>query len=201
MRKTLKISKTDCKNVIIVDHLLKNESDSQKKYASWAITQMKLGGIALLPFKKDGDGGSPFLPNRGIILWPYTEIRDPRIQMDGDFIFVHSIPIKKAPLKIGLVQFQQWIAYYIQGLLFVKFFANSGSDCQLDMGATRQCYCNEKFLELETLGAYQVIKPGETVSHREVWCLLEVPMKDPTHGNLADFVEKAGIPEICQELL
>ena len=201
MRKEIRIKKSACENTIIVDHTIKNESDSEKKAAPWAITQLKLGGTAILPFKKREEESNPLLPNRGIILWPYTDFHDSRIYLDHDFVFVHSAPVKEDPLKIGVANNQQWMAYSIGNVLFIKYSPDPGFDCSLDMGAARQCYCNGKFLELETLGMYSNFKPGEIITHREVWRLLEMPVNDPTREDLLDFIKQDDWIGICQELL
>jgi hypothetical protein len=49
LRKSIRIQTTNYLNVIQVDHLVRNEGSSSRKIAPWAITQLKLGGTAVLP--------------------------------------------------------------------------------------------------------------------------------------------------------
>ena len=42
----------------------------------------------------------------------------------------------------------------------------------MDHGASVQCYRDDRFVELESLGPLSVLAPGEETSHREVWSLL-----------------------------
>jgi hypothetical protein len=37
------------------------------------------------------------------------------------------------------------------------------------MGSSSECYCNDKFLELETLAPITKIEPGASVTHTETW--------------------------------
>ncbi len=201
IRKTIRIQQTNFKDVIIIDHLIKNESSIDNKFAPWAITQMKLGGTAILPLKSKNTKNNLLLPNGSIILWPYTDILDPRIYLNKDFIFIHTEPTDKNPIKIGIANLQQWIAYYIENILFIKYSNNFGPDCSLDMGASGQCYCNDRFIELETLGLYEVIKPGATIKHREIWRLVEVPFIILTPEELKDFVINDKMADICRGML
>jgi hypothetical protein len=40
-----------------------------------------------------------------------------------------------------------------------------------DLGSNFETFTNEEFLELESLGPYQEISPGQTVKHTEVWAV------------------------------
>lgn len=199
--KTIYIRQTDYANIIIIDHLVKNKGDTERKIAPWAITQMKVGGTAILPYKSSVSVKSPLLPNRSLYLWPYTNIHDPRIQFNKHFIFVSTVPLDESPLKVGIAHMQKWIAYFMNGLLFIKYSNKIGPDCALDMGAAGQCYCNDKFIELETLGVYRKIEPSESISHREVWRIVENPFSSPTTEALQDFIEKDEMADICREML
>ncbi len=42
-----------------------------------------------------------------------------------------------------------------------------------DHGCNSESYCNDKFIELETLGPLDVVSPGQTVLHTEIWEIYE----------------------------
>jgi hypothetical protein len=188
------------KNAVIVDHLVRNEGDTERKIAPWAITQMKSGGSGILPLRA-AQGDSPFLPDRSLVLWPYTDIYDERIQVHKDFIFVNTMPLNERAVKVGTSNLLNWGAYYHAPYLFIKYSSKADDTCALDLGAEAQCYCNDKFLELESLGLYQVIKPGESTAHREVWRVVEEPFSSLTPETLTDFIKDDEENDIFQGML
>ncbi len=87
--------------------------------APWAITQLRLGGVAFFPQtvgKLDGPG---LLPNRNLVLWPYTRLADPRLSLNDDLHLIHANPDPHA-VKIGYLNRAGWAAYLSGGVLFVK---------------------------------------------------------------------------------
>jgi hypothetical protein len=201
IRKSIRIQGTEYPNILIVDHKLQNEGNDTLNIAPWAITQFKLGGKAILPFKAVGHESNPYLPDRSLSLWPYTDIQDARIHYNQDFIILTPSPEKEAPVKLGVFHFQQWLGYFINGYLFIKYSDKGAPDCRLDLGAMGQCYCNDKFLELETLGKYSKIEPGMGISHKEVWRIVEKPFDDPSSETILNFLESDDKAEYCQRLL
>ena len=106
--------------MIVIDHLIHNLGSKPFECAPWAITQFKLGGEAILPLGGREKKQNSLLPDRSIVLWPYTNINDSRICWDNDFIFIKPEPIGQ-PLKIGLPNREKWMAYFVDHLLFIKY--------------------------------------------------------------------------------
>jgi hypothetical protein len=104
-------------------------------------------------------------------------------------------------LKVGVAHLRKWIAYFVDDLLFIKYSKRDGSDCALDLGAAGQCYCNNRFLEMETLGPYRVVKPGESLSHREVWRVVEKPFQNLIPETIREFVQNDQMADVCKEML
>jgi len=75
-------------------------------------------------------------------------------------------------MKLGIPNSQNWLAYQLNNTLFIKFSRNFITPWNLDLGAAGQCYCNDQFIELETLGDLRTMKPGDTICHREVWTVM-----------------------------
>lgn len=77
----------------------------------------------------------------------------------------------RGALKIGFPNPAGWLGYAIENTLFVKHAAYQPDETYFDRGSSSQCYCDPRFLELETLGPRTNLAPGESVTHRELWTL------------------------------
>ncbi len=200
LNKSVRIRSTAYNDVIVIDHIIRNNGTSRQKIAPWAITQLKLGGTAAFPFKATVEE-NPLLPDRSLVLWPYTDIHDERIEIGRELIFVHSLPASEKPLKIGVNNVRRWVAYFIGGYGFVKYSNKVDPCCSLDLGAEGQCYCNHKFLELETLGLYRDVEPGKSTLHREVWRMVKYPAMSVSEGALLKAIKNDEMAEICLGML
>ncbi len=200
IQKTIRIRFTDYDDVVVIDHLIHNKGDLPFRCAIWAITQFKLGGVAILPQQTKRIDGNTLLPDRSIVLWPYTDINDPRIRWGNQFIFVDPEPVDQA-LKIGMLNTQKWMAYFYHNLLFIKYAENYKSEQLVDQGATSECYCNSKFIELETLGSLKQLEPGKTIQHREVWRIVDTPFANLTQETMMDFMENDEMTNVCRGML
>jgi hypothetical protein len=159
----------------IVDHELRNEGWTPVRCAPWAITQLVPGGTAYLPQQRvpaDEDG---VLPNRHIVLWPYTDLSMPEVTISQEQVTV-SASDRRSKSKVGLPNRLGWIGYALGGELFIKWSAlHRDSELYVDRGVSVECYRDERFIELETLGPQITLQPGKRAVHREVWMLREVP--------------------------
>ncbi len=200
IQKSIRIRFTDYDDVVVIDHFIHNKGDLPLKCAPWAITQLKLGGTAILPQQIKGIDGNTLLPDRSIVLWPYTDINDPRIRWGNQFIFIDPKPFDQ-DLKIGMSNSQKWMAYFCHNLLFIKYAKNYESEQLIDQGATSECYCNLKFIELETLGSQKQIEPGKTTQHREVWRIVDTPFANLSQETMMDFTENDEMADVCREML
>lgn len=145
-------------------HTLTNRNSDTVDCGPWAITQFQTGGVAILPQSRTQAG---LLPNRLLALWPYTDISDQHLTLGNDLILLHADV--QMPFKIGFPNPRGWLAYCLDGVLFVKRATFDPQGKYTDFGSSSECYCNRQFLELETLAPIQRIAPGETVSHMETW--------------------------------
>lgn len=158
----------------IVDHELRNEGWTPVRLAPWAITQLVPGGTAYLPQQRvpaDEDG---VLPNRHIVLWPYTDLSDPEVTISQDQVTVYASD-RPSKSKVGVPNRLGWIAYALGDELFVKWSAlHRDSELYVDRGVSAECYRDERFIEMETLGPLVTVQPGKRAMHREIWTLLDV---------------------------
>jgi hypothetical protein len=153
---------------VTMRHSLTNEGVWTVECAPWAITQLPLGGVAIVPQQAgplDADGVQP---NRHLALWPYARWRDPRLHLDDGVILVEAQPLTP-PFKIGCFNRDGWIAYLRGGLLFVKRFEPQPDRSYPDFNSNAEVYSNNRFIELETLAPLQRLEPGQTAAHVETW--------------------------------
>jgi len=158
----------------IVDHELRNEGWTPVRCAPWAITQLVPGGTAYLPQQRvpaDEDG---VLPNRHIVLWPYTDLSMPEVTISQEQVTVFASD-RSSKSKVGLPNRAGWIAYALGDEVFVKWSAlHRDRELYIDRGVSVECYRDERFIEMETLGPLVTLQPGKRAVHREIWTLLDV---------------------------
>jgi hypothetical protein len=158
-------------------HELHNHGAWPIELAPWAITVLRPGGLAILPIGGPTEAGR-LLPDRRIVLWPYTRIGDPRIQLHDDYILVHAGAGK--PAKIGAFGRLGWAAYLLEGTLFVKRWTPQLGKPHPDDGCNLEAYFDHANLELETLAPLERLEPGATATHVEEWELIGGITTPPT---------------------
>ncbi len=164
------------KPVITLLHKLQNDSAETVELAPWAITQFKLGGAAILPQQRkplDKDG---LLPNRSLVLWHYTRLHDPRLELRDDYIAIHARP-ELPPCKVGYLNRDGWLGYQLNQVLFVKRFQPIVEAAHPDFNCNAEVYCGDQFIELESLAPLVRLAPGQSTSHREVWEVHQMPQE------------------------
>ena len=71
--------------------------------------------------------------------------------------------------KVGFPNPRGWLAYWMNDTLFVKRASYEAGAKYYDFGSSSECYCNNSFLELETLAPIGKLAPGESATHTETW--------------------------------
>ncbi len=162
---------------VTLKHILRNDSLWQVELAPWALTMFRLGGTVILPQPIGNADQNGLLNNRILALWPYTHINDPRLVLRDDFILIHAAP-SPSPFKLGYYNPHGWMAYWLNGILFRKTFDISSGAAYPDGGCNAESYCNDRFVELESLGSLVWLEAGGVVNLTETWELypgLNVP--------------------------
>ena len=67
-------------NRVLIDHRIPWHGDKPIEFAPWAITQLRLGGMAILP-QSSSEG---LEPNRNPVFWPYSQIHDERLELHDE---------------------------------------------------------------------------------------------------------------------
>jgi hypothetical protein len=133
-----------------IQHTLANEGSRPVRTAPWAITQMALGGTAVLPFSVDSTDTFGLHPNRSLVLWPYTDLGAPEFGFGSDRVTVHGTT-HPSKTKIGQPNRRGWMAYVLGTQVFVKWSRTHNDDLEYaDLGATR-CQPIPKVIRCELL--------------------------------------------------
>ena len=169
MAKSMEIRLNPDQPQVILRHELRNAGPWTVKLAPWALTMFRQGGVAIFPQPTGNVDETGLLPNRQITLWPYASLGDLRLSLRDDFILLRADP-KLPPFKFGYLSKQDWCAYWLDNILFVKRFdIPNGSERYPDGGCNVESYCNDQFIELETLGPLTTLEPGDAIFHNETW--------------------------------
>lgn len=159
-------------NRVKVRHSLRNVGLWPIELAPWALSVMAPGGVGIVPQPARAHPDR-LLPNRVLVLWPYTDMIDSRIHWGSKFILLRQDQNAQAPAKIGLSANDGWGAHLRQGHLFLKTFEYIEGANYPDYGCSLEMYTNDRILELETLGPLQRLAPGDVAEHVEHWFLFQ----------------------------
>ena len=188
LQKTIEVRFPGNSPQVVITHHLTNHGLWPVTCALWALTQMKTGGTAVLPQVRQDTG---VLPNRSLALWPYTDMLSPSVRWGSNYVLLDAE--LDSPFKIGFPNPRGWLGYWWNGMLFVKRAAYEAQAEYFDYGSSSECYCDHRFIELETIAPIRTIAPGETASHIETWELYR-DLDRPRHQSDAQgLVEKLGL--------
>jgi hypothetical protein len=166
--KSIEIRLHDDRPAVTVRHELTNGSMWPVELAPWAITQLRLGGVAVLPQRTEPMDRDGVTPNRHLVLWPYTHWHDARLHLGEEHVLIEALA-EPSIVKVGYMNPRGWIGYLREGTLFVKRFKVADDQPHPDMGCNAEVYCNDRFIELETLAPLCRLEPGQSVTHVETW--------------------------------
>jgi hypothetical protein len=151
-------------NRVLLTHKVTWHGREPIELAPWSITQVRLGGMAILPLSTSGG----LLPNRNIVLWQYSRVEDERFALCDDFILLHGRASNEA-FKIGNYNSHGWIACLWDNALFVKRFSVESARQYSDLGSNVEAYVRDTCLELENLGPLRQLQPNESATLEETW--------------------------------
>lgn len=164
IQKSLRIELAGNQPKVTISHTLTNHSAWAVECAPWAITQFKPGGVAILPLNRSA---SDLLPNRSLAIWSYTDLSSPCLHWGREHLWIQAQ--MTSAFKLGFPNPRGWLAYALNGTLFVKHADYQAGSEYYDFGSSSECYCCDSFLELETLAPITKLQPGTAVSHIETW--------------------------------
>jgi hypothetical protein len=169
--KTLGITISPDSANVKVRHTAKNMDSKPLEFSAWALSVMKAGGTAVIPQPPLGEHPRDLLPNRTMVLWPYTDLTDSRFRIGRDFMVLRQAP-DRLPTKIGLAHKEKQIAYVVDDSLFIKSFDFIEGETYPDGGCNFETFTNSEMLEVESLSPLKTVPPGGEITHIEEWTLL-----------------------------
>jgi hypothetical protein len=169
---------------VVIVHRLRNTNMWDVELAPWALSVMAPGGVEVIPLPEKiahpgslAPGEKPdyrgFVPNQTMIVWPFTDLADPRWRWGTRYITLRQDVNAKSPTKLGLAHKLGWIAYLNDGALFVKVIGYQEGRQYADGGSNFETFTNKDFLEIESLGPLQRVAPGKTIEQVEKWGLIK----------------------------
>ncbi|MGE5374187.1 MAG: hypothetical protein ACM3XO_03955 [Bacteroidota bacterium] len=172
IRKQMEIHISSDRPALTITHILINDGLWSVELAPWAITQFRLGGTVILPLPVGNTDPAGLLHNRQFSLWPYARFHDPRLKLGDEYILFNADALLP-PFKIGYFNPNGWIAYWLDGVLFRKTFDAQKNLPYPDNNCNAEMYCNNRFVELESLGPLTRLNPGASTTHVEKWEILK----------------------------
>lgn len=164
--KSIEVQLQSDRPVITLRHAVRNDRVEPIEIAAWSITQLALGGIAVAPLRTTS-GINRHRPDRQVVLWPYTSWQDERLFADDDYVWINAQPGPEE-LKLGVLA-RGWLGYLRSGVFFLKRFDPQLELPHPDLNTNAQVYCNDRFIELESLAPLAVLEPGQSSVHVETW--------------------------------
>ena len=148
--------------LVRITHLLTNAGGKTLDVSPWALSTMAPGGVALMPQPAldlhpsefpDGRAVKPeeFLPNREMILWPFTDLTDGRYAFSENFLRLTYLPEMRAT-KLGLKLPTGWVGYQLGDVVFAKHFPYDSAQPYPDRGCNFEIFTNHQILELRIAG-------------------------------------------------
>ena len=153
---------------VTLTHRITRVGATPATMAPWALTVMTPGGVAVIPQPELGEHPRDLLPNRQMVLWPYTDLSDPRWQLGPRYFLLRHDP-QRGPTKLGLRHSAGWCGYLVQDVFFLKRYAFDPHATYADGGCIFETFASRAMLELESLGPLTNLAPGQSAEHVERW--------------------------------
>ncbi|RYG26326.1 hypothetical protein EON82_03835 [bacterium] len=166
-----------------VRHRIVNRNATPIEIAPWALTILD-GGMSVLPLEPYRSHPDALHPTQPLVLWPFTDLSDPRLNLEARNIRITAEPLSDEPQKIGLANKREWAGYLKESTLFVKRYPYFEGETYPDYGVNTEVFVKGRFMELETLGPMKRLAPGEAVDHVERWRLVPNVGKDELAAHL-----------------
>lgn len=164
--KTMAVSAED--DCLRVSHRLTAHRDGDLSVAPWAISQLPLGGTAIVPVVASDT--SP-RANRYLVLWPYTSLEDSRVTVGEDVLELRAAA--GPAIKFGVGPTPGRLGYFNDGFVFVKEVEPAGDRVVPDFGAVGQVYVGHGFCELESVGGMVDFGAEASATITERWKIVD----------------------------
>lgn len=152
-----------------VTNTIKNCSDKGLKFAPWSITALTPGGTEYIDLNTEDTG---YLPNRTVVLWPYSKLKDSRFDLEDSKAVLRMDPSIPEAFKAGFNVVSGEAVYVKGNQTYIKKFDKYNPEYSYpDFGCNFETYTNSKFIECELVGDYREYAPGECAVINETWII------------------------------
>lgn len=153
-------------------HRIRNAGGHALELAPWALTMMAQGGVGIHGFPPRGKHPEVLYPTNPLVMWAFSNLSDHRWKFTRKYLMLHQDPSNSDPQKLGSFNKNTWAAYWLGSELFIKRYeAGDSPKGYPDFGCSFETFTSADFLELETLGPLQRLKPRASLEHVEHWTL------------------------------
>ena len=182
LQKELEIRLDPASSHVTVLHRVYNRNSFAVEFAPWALSVMAPGGREIVPqepYVPHGvNAGETLLPARSLVLWPFTDMSDPRFCWGKKYITIREERSMPAKQKIGVTNKIGWLAYDFKGALFVIRHPYEPDANYPDGNCNAEFFTRGGMLEMESLGPLRNVAPGQCAEHIEEWEILPVQLAD-----------------------
>jgi hypothetical protein len=188
VRKSIEIQLEKDRPAAVIHHRLFNDGLWPVELSAWAISQVPLGGRIIIPLAAPPAVTEGAGPDRHLVFWPYNNLPDERLSIQDRWLTFDVCPAEHE-FKMGTFTPQGWVGYVWKNHFFRKQFQPQAGKVYPDMGCNVEIYSNHAFAEIETLGPFVKLEPGEAIQHSETWELLSLQKARETLGSSAHLLE------------
>ncbi|HOV27863.1 MAG TPA: hypothetical protein PK566_16085 [Pseudobacteroides sp.] len=188
IQKEMYITLEPDRNKVNIVHKLTNFNAWPVELSTWTVTVMEPGGKEIIPLSKSSTGS---LPNRSIVLWPYSRINDERVSWLDKYVVLDIRPAKDESFKMGTNNDEGWAAYIRNGSLFIKRSEYISGMNYPDSGSSYETYTNGKLVEMEMLSPLEKLEIEGSSTLIETWELKKgITIDEFTEENIDNLVSK-----------
>ncbi|MDE5990868.1 MAG: hypothetical protein K2H36_04735 [Clostridia bacterium] len=165
IQKSIKITMDEEGNAILEHKFVNCAQTATPPIALWTLSVMDKGAVARIPLNTEDKG---LLPNRNLVLWSYTDIKDERLQINNDCVILSQKNIAQ-PIKLGMFV-KDSVCVDVKGMKFTIDFDCVDGD-YADYCCNVETYTNDIMLEIETLSPIKSLQKGESAVLISKWRL------------------------------
>ena len=150
---------------IMIVHTAKNCSQEAQNCGISAITMLAGDGLLILPQNTEDD--ITFRPNRSVVLWPGTDIRDKRLHLGNRYLSIRQETGCSKLLKIGSNNLLGWAAFVGAKYTFLERYVHNPQAVYPDFGSSCELCLQPDFSEIQSLSPIYRVEPGMGIKHVE----------------------------------
>jgi hypothetical protein len=170
---------------------LTSVAKAEVSFCVWDRTTCRGGGFALLPLDRKSRLKAGWSMQRqdpsGKSYFDANPPADPRVKVLDHVLVVEA---KGPAFTLGADLDQEWMAYTVGRLLFVKYFPSSPNGNYPEGGHAALVSCDERRTELQPLSPEVKLRPGESYVFPEKWLLLDLERSAGSASDARSLVKK-----------